>query len=75
HIQETHNSLLVELDYEAPEFKEIEDQVEVIFKPNPGPQTVFFAATEQEVLYGGAAGGGKSYALIADPMRYFSNPN
>lgn len=47
----------------------------VIFEPNPGPQTDFLAADELEVLYGGAAGGGKSYALIADPMRFFDNPN
>lgn len=47
---------------------------EVIFKPNDGPQTEFLAASEQEVLYGGAAGGGKSFAIVADPMRYFSNP-
>jgi hypothetical protein len=45
----------------------------VIFEPNPGPQTRFLAATEQEVLYGGAAGGGKSYSLVADPVRYFAN--
>jgi len=45
----------------------------VIFEPNPGPQTRFLAATEQEVLYGGAAGGGKSYSLVADPVRYFTN--
>ena len=31
---------------------------DVIFEPNAGPQTTFLAATEQEVLYGGAAGGG-----------------
>ena len=47
----------------------------VIFEPNPGPQTRFLAATEQEVLYGGAAGGGKSYSLVADPVRYFANPH
>jgi hypothetical protein len=29
----------------------------IIFEPNPGPQTDFLAASEQEVLYGGAAGG------------------
>ena len=46
---------------------------EIIFKPNEGPQTDFLAATEQEVLYGGAAGGGKSYAMVADPVRYFNN--
>ncbi len=48
-------------------------QQEFIFKPNPGPQENFLAAAEQEVLYGGAAGGGKSYSLVADPVRYFEN--
>ena len=48
---------------------------EVIFAPNPGPQTEFLSASEREVLYGGAAGGGKSYGLLADPMRYFANKN
>ena len=46
----------------------------VIFKPNPGPQTAFLAAPEREVLYGGAAGGGKSYAILADPLRYIAHP-
>jgi hypothetical protein len=27
------------------------------------------------VLYGGAAGGGKSFAMVADPMRYVNNPS
>ena len=47
---------------------------EVVFKPNKGPQTDFLSSTEQEVLYGGSAGGGKSYSLVVDPVRYFSNP-
>lgn len=51
------------------------EQREIIFKPNDGPQTDFLAATEQELLYGGAAGGGKSYAMIVDPLRYCGNPN
>lgn len=46
----------------------------VAFSPNPGPQTDFLAANEQEVLYGGAAGGGKSFSMVADPVRYFNNP-
>lgn len=47
----------------------------VVFSPNPGPQTEFLASSEREVLYGGAAGGGKSIGLLADPMRYFDNAN
>ena len=45
----------------------------IVFEPNEGPQTEFLAAPEREVLYGGAAGGGKSYGLLADPMRYFGH--
>ena len=42
----------------------------VIFKPNTGPQTEFLASSEREVFYGGARGGGKSYAMLVDPLRY-----
>ena len=42
----------------------------VIFQPNDGPQTEFLAAPEKDVLYGGAAGGGKSYAMLVDPLRF-----
>ena len=42
----------------------------VVFHPNDGPQTDFLAAPEIDVLYGGAAGGGKSYAMLVDPLRY-----
>tara|TARA_R100000654_G_scaffold33329_1_gene58413 strand:+ start:1313 stop:3088 length:1776 start_codon:yes stop_codon:yes gene_type:complete len=42
----------------------------VIFSANEGPQTDFLAADEKDVLYGGAAGGGKSYAMLVDPLRY-----
>lgn len=41
----------------------------ILFHPNEGPQTSFLAAPEKDVLYGGAAGGGKSYAMLIDPLR------
>jgi hypothetical protein len=59
------------LDFNAIETKFKER--EVIFSPNPGPQTEFLAASEREVLFGGSAGGGKSAALLADPLRYFGS--
>ena len=59
------------LDFDAPQ----KQGREVVFAPNAGPQTDFLGASEREVLYGGAAGGGKSYGLLADPLRYFSNGN
>ena len=47
-----------------------EAQADVIFKANKGPQEDFLAAGEVDVLYGGAAGGGKSYAMLIDPLRF-----
>lgn len=69
-LESTVRSISADLDFEA-----VPQEKEVIFTPNPGPQTEFLAAGEREVLYGGAAGGGKTYSLIADPMRYFGNAN
>ena len=51
-----------------------EEEQNVVFKPNVGPQTEFLAAGEREVLYGGSAGGGKSFAMLADPLRYMGHP-
>jgi len=42
-----------------PEPYDVKAAQDIIFQPNPGPQTEFLASSEQEVLFGGAAGGGK----------------
>ena len=54
---------------------DIQQAQDVVFKPNDGPQTDFLASSEREVLYGGAAGGGKSFAMLADPLRGLNDPN
>ena len=73
------NTVLTESEFsKAP--KQVRDFVKenkesIVFKPNDGPQTDFLAAGEQDVLYGGAAGGGKSYAMLVDPLRFMHRPS
>ena len=52
----------------------VEDNREVAFRPNPGPQTQFLGANEREVFYGGARGGGKTYSLLIAPLRFVDKP-
>lgn len=43
-------------------------------KPQPGPQTQFLATPADIAIYGGAAGGGKTWGLLMEPLRHVSNP-
>lgn len=43
-------------------------------KPQPGPQTAFMATPANVCIYGGAAGGGKSFGLLMSALRYKNVP-
>lgn len=42
--------------------------------PQPGPQTLFATSPADIVIFGGAAFGGKSYALLMEALRHYRNP-
>ncbi|WP_159975858.1 MULTISPECIES: phage terminase large subunit [unclassified Novosphingobium] len=42
-------------------------------KPQPGPQTAFLSSPADIAIYGGGAGGGKTWGLLMEPLRHVSN--
>jgi len=46
--------------------------VQVVWQPQPGPQTAFLECPVFEVFYGGARGGGKTEASIGDWLQHSS---
>ncbi len=43
-------------------------------RPQTGPQERFLASAADIAIYGGAAGGGKTFALLMEPLRHIDNP-
>lgn len=44
-------------------------------KPQAGPQTAFLSSPADIAIYGGAAGGGKTWGLLIEPLRHIHNPH
>lgn len=47
---------------------------EFVWEPMEGPQTEFLRRKEFECFYGGAAGGGKTDAILGDCLKYVDHP-
>ncbi|APG91138.1 phage terminase large subunit [Sinorhizobium americanum] len=47
---------------------------QTIIRPQAGPQTAFLASPADIAIYGGSAGGGKTWALLMEPLRHVANP-
>ena len=45
-----------------------------VLKPQEGPQETFLSTSADIAIYGGAAGGGKTYALLLEAVRHTNNP-
>lgn len=44
-----------------------------IIRPQTGPQTAFLSSSADIAIYGGSAGGGKTWALLMEPLRHAAN--
>jgi predicted phage terminase large subunit-like protein len=46
----------------------------IVIEPQEGPQEEFVACDYDIVIYGGEAGGGKTYGLLLQPLQYIDTP-
>lgn len=63
------------LEVAPPSAKSLIKEREIAWQPHPGVQTEFLKSNEDEVLFAGGRGSGKSDCLMIDPLRYCSNKN
>lgn len=47
----------------------------ITIAPQEGPQTKFLSTTADIAVYGGSAGGGKTFGLLLEPIRHYENPD
>lgn len=50
-------------------------EIEEFLRPQPGPQEKFLSTSADIAIYGGAAGGGKTFAELLEPCRHLENPS
>lgn len=53
--------------------KPIKKKAKVEFRPQEGPQEAFLGSAADIVLFGGSAGGGKSFGLLMEPLRHVTS--
>ena len=46
---------------------------DVILKPQAGPQETFLSTPADIAIYGGSAGGGKTFAILLETLRHTAN--
>lgn len=49
---------------------ETNQQIQRVIKAQPGPQTLALSSSADIIIYGGEAGGGKTFELLLDPLRH-----
>lgn len=50
------------------------ERAKYLWEPQEGPQKAFYYSTADEVMYGGAAGGGKSDGLLGSSLKQVNHP-
>lgn len=59
------------IDFSSPN---VTNTGEPVYTPQPGPQEQFYRCSADICIYGGSAFGGKSFALLAEPLKHKDVP-